>query len=267
MYEEDYILDELINLVGENGAISVCAAGNDGADNDEFGSWPANSESPYVISVAASTENDELAPFSSYGINTVDIAAPGTGILSSVSYNCFNPSLYENSDELCSVMHGFSEVNLVKTLDDNGYIDTTVTDGDLEYGITTWGGEAEISLELSDKSYYGVDAGDNKSLEWTLKGATEGEIYYLYFPYTATEAGDVYSSMMIKSNGPDGEFIYDPFWEEYYSAASAVYVCDGPLDDNGVYDEWEEYVYYGLTVGEAEYWGNGTGVAYGVSER
>lgn len=264
MYGEDYILDTLINMVGENGAISVCAAGNEGANNDEFGSWPANSESPYVISVAASTENDELAPFSNYGMNSVDIAAPGTGILSSVSYNCFSPSIYENQEELCSVMHDFSDVNLVKTLDDNGYNDTVVTDNDFNYGITTLGGKADISLALSDKAYYGVNEENNKSLEWTLKGAEEGEIYYLYFPYTASESGNVYSSMMIKATGPNGAFEYDPFWEEYLSMATAVYVCDGPLDNNGVYDEDEEFLYYGLTVGEAGYWGNATGNTYDV---
>lgn len=33
--EEDEIIKNLIELVGKKGAISVCAAGNDGSDNDE----------------------------------------------------------------------------------------------------------------------------------------------------------------------------------------------------------------------------------------
>lgn len=39
---------------------------------------------PNIISVAASDQNDELANFSNYGVNTVDIAAPGVNIYSTV---------------------------------------------------------------------------------------------------------------------------------------------------------------------------------------
>lgn len=132
-------LEQVINLVGEKGALSICAAGNEKTDLgnngvvelevdiiDENGDYvidkegcivteyttckffPACIDSNYIVSVAASNEKDELAFFSNYG-KCIDIAAPGTGILSSVTtyvkdeqeYNnqVFTPSIY-NEDEI-----------------------------------------------------------------------------------------------------------------------------------------------------------------------
>lgn len=62
----------------------VIAAGNDGRDNDRFPTFPANIRSENAITVAASQDFDSLAEFSNYGINSVDLAAPGVAIESSV---------------------------------------------------------------------------------------------------------------------------------------------------------------------------------------
>ena len=60
----------------------VVAAGNDGVDNDVVPSYPCNYEAANLICVAATDEADELAEFSNYGAASVDLAAPGTQILS-----------------------------------------------------------------------------------------------------------------------------------------------------------------------------------------
>jgi subtilisin family serine protease len=60
----------------------VVAAGNSGADVDTTDSYPCAYDLPNVICVAATGGKDELASFSNYGANTVDIAAPGVDILS-----------------------------------------------------------------------------------------------------------------------------------------------------------------------------------------
>ncbi|MCL2236328.1 MAG: S8 family serine peptidase [Defluviitaleaceae bacterium] len=60
----------------------IASAGNDGIDNDADPTYPASYDSKNIISVAASTPDDELAAFSNYGAKTVHIAAPGTNILS-----------------------------------------------------------------------------------------------------------------------------------------------------------------------------------------
>ena len=60
----------------------VAAAGNDGSDNDSAGQFPCNYDLPNVVCVAATGQRDALASFSNRGAATVDLAAPGTTILS-----------------------------------------------------------------------------------------------------------------------------------------------------------------------------------------
>jgi subtilisin family serine protease len=74
------------------GALFVFAAGNDGTNNDFVPAYPCNLSPANVVCVAATTSADALASFSNYGANTVDLAAPGVGILSTVpgSYQTFN---------------------------------------------------------------------------------------------------------------------------------------------------------------------------------
>ena len=87
-----HFLKELINNGKEMVSLSpntlwVFAAGNDGTNNDELPSSPTNIQAPNVISVAATIGLDIIAPFSNFGVEMVDVAAPGVGIYSSVPGN------------------------------------------------------------------------------------------------------------------------------------------------------------------------------------
>ena len=62
----------------------VAAAGNEGKNNDMSPSYPASYTSPNILSVAAIDNQGRLASFSNYGRNSVDVAAPGESILSTV---------------------------------------------------------------------------------------------------------------------------------------------------------------------------------------
>lgn len=62
----------------------VFAAGNDGSDNDTFPVSPANIKSDNTISVAATDNTSHIASFSNFGATTVDVAAPGVAIHSSI---------------------------------------------------------------------------------------------------------------------------------------------------------------------------------------
>ncbi|NBP89542.1 MAG: peptidase S8, partial [Planctomycetia bacterium] len=62
----------------------VAAAGNDSSDNDAYPQYPASYTSDAVVAVAATDRNDALAGFSNYGVTSVDLAAPGAGIVSTV---------------------------------------------------------------------------------------------------------------------------------------------------------------------------------------
>jgi subtilisin family serine protease len=62
----------------------VIASGNDGTNNDQLPAFPANVKMPNSISVAATQDFSQLAEFSNVGLKSVDIAAPGVAIRSSV---------------------------------------------------------------------------------------------------------------------------------------------------------------------------------------
>ena len=77
---------DAISAANDAGMLFVAAAGNDEADLDGTPmSTPADLELPNIISVAASNQFDEPAAwFTNYGKNSVDIAAPGEFIYSTL---------------------------------------------------------------------------------------------------------------------------------------------------------------------------------------
>lgn len=81
---ENVLQKDAIAAAGSQGIVMVCAAGNDGKDNDATPFFPSGYDLPNIIAVAATDSNDQLASFSNYGATTVDMAAPGVGIFSTV---------------------------------------------------------------------------------------------------------------------------------------------------------------------------------------
>ncbi|MEW6302831.1 MAG: S8 family serine peptidase [Verrucomicrobiota bacterium] len=80
-------LQDAIASARDADIIFVAAAGNAAGDNDVDPLFPASYDINNVVSVAATTRNDTLAPFSNYGATTVDVGAPGTPI-----FSCWNGS-------------------------------------------------------------------------------------------------------------------------------------------------------------------------------
>ncbi|KAF8823024.1 subtilisin SUB7, partial [Cardiosporidium cionae] len=77
-------LHEAVLRAKQQGMIFVTAAGNyqENNDNDKNPVYPASYDLDNIISVAAITRQGRLADFSSYGRNSVDVAAPGERIFS-----------------------------------------------------------------------------------------------------------------------------------------------------------------------------------------
>ena len=75
---------DAIQAAGDAGIVFCTAAGNNSANNDSTPTYPASYRLPNMIVVAASDQNDNLASFSNYGVGTVDLAAPGVNILSTI---------------------------------------------------------------------------------------------------------------------------------------------------------------------------------------
>ncbi len=192
-------LESIIDLVGQNGALSICAAGNDRLEIDNTGysddpingkelCYPLGLNSDYIITVGATNENDELAWFSNYG-DGVDIAAPGTAILSTIkecdsngtAIKTFNPSIYseEEKKEICSEFHNF---------DDSIDVDYEVDNG---------------TVSLSSEKYFGPKG---KSLKWTVEVTDDerGNIYTLKLK-TKTNSLKKHFSLMVLGTGPESE--------------------------------------------------------------
>lgn len=95
-------LEDAIKAANDAGILFVAAAGNDGVNTDNSPTYPACHDVPNILTVAASDHNDNRAlwngggtgcgltcngittPGSNYGARTVDLAAPGKDIYSTV---------------------------------------------------------------------------------------------------------------------------------------------------------------------------------------
>ncbi|MBN1481851.1 hypothetical protein EH223_05870 [candidate division KSB1 bacterium] len=105
-------LEDAISYANDRGVLFVAAAGNDGTDNDAIPFYPSSYVIANVVSVAASDHGDKRAlwgsgggdddgcgfvcsnavaavPGSNYGKTSVDLAAPGKDIVSTVPGNSY----------------------------------------------------------------------------------------------------------------------------------------------------------------------------------
>lgn len=80
----------LYDVLKASPALHIFAAGNESNDNDARLSYPASYDLDNIVAVAATDRNDRLADFSNWGATTVDLAAPGVDILSTVPGNKYD---------------------------------------------------------------------------------------------------------------------------------------------------------------------------------
>jgi len=83
------LLRDAIDAGGRAGILFVAAAGNGSVNTDVNNQYPASYSGTSIISVAATTLERSLAKFSNYGLVSVDLAAPGSGIYSTVPGNAY----------------------------------------------------------------------------------------------------------------------------------------------------------------------------------
>ena len=77
-------MNTAIAALRDNGIILCAAAGNETVNNDVTPSYPANYNVSNIISVASINQTNGLSSFSNYGATTVDLAAPGSNIYSTL---------------------------------------------------------------------------------------------------------------------------------------------------------------------------------------
>ncbi len=253
--EEIDLFDMIFDEVGEKGAVSFIAAGNDGMDFSEpvqsdlvdilgepmgeLYNVPAACESDYAITVAATNEKDELADFSSYSKKYVDVSAPGADILSTVPYNCFNPSIYtpQQRSALCSSYQSFDE---------------PLSDGEFGNAVAvpnySFEGEDVVtssSIYTSD-DYFGLNG---RSLAFQTNDVIDsdnemGKIYIYSIPFTIDNADQYYSySFMLKANNGAAVSVFD-----IPRSVDLTNLDKYPMEDIqmmfGEKDNYWEHIYY-----------------------
>jgi subtilisin family serine protease len=135
---------DAIEVANAADVLFVAAAGNDGLNNDSIPSYPASYAAANVIAVAASDHNDQLASFSNFGASSVDLAAPGVSILSTVPYT---------SEQTLSVGGTTYRGNRID-LAASGSVNGVLADGGLCGTTGAWSGQIVLCERGGNLSFF-----------------------------------------------------------------------------------------------------------------
>jgi thermitase len=150
-------LRDAIERANRAGILFVAAAGNGGSDgvgdnNDTTPNYPSNYNNTNVIAVAAITSTGARSSFSNFGATTVDIGAPGSGIISTTAFNTYSnfsgtsmatPHVTGACALYASVNPGASAAQIK-----NAILSSAVPTASLS-GITVTGGRLDVFRALS----------------------------------------------------------------------------------------------------------------------
>lgn len=81
------VWNDLYEEMGKAGIISAAATANQAWDIDATGDVPTGCKSDYIFTVTNTTKEDKINPQAGWGTKTIDIGAPGTKVLSTVTNN------------------------------------------------------------------------------------------------------------------------------------------------------------------------------------
>ncbi len=216
------MLDSYFTELGELGVINIIASGNDNMDNDLESFSPANTTNDYVVTVNSANEDGKKASYSCYGRASTDLFAPGTNVLSTVSYKSYLPCI-KPADALPEDTLYYGEFSSAIKPDGKGKIKPVLgDDGINNYEEVGAFGAAKVKvpdgvtskLEIVSEHSFN-DSKKPGVLKWTLSGLRKNSDSidsdcYLYFPYEkdsqATSANS-YGSALCEWGFNNGENI------------------------------------------------------------
>jgi serine protease len=101
-YSYSSTLYDAIAAANSAGILLVAAAGNEGVNNDLTPNYPSSYDLPNIIAVAATDQDDRRVPFSNFGPLTVDVAAPGTYVLSTIPLNLYSDKEFNSGTSMAA---------------------------------------------------------------------------------------------------------------------------------------------------------------------
>lgn len=77
----------LKDAIDASSMLFITAAGNGGYNNDSYPAYPSSYDSPNIVSVTSVTNEGQLSAIGNYGFKSVDVAAPGDAIVTTIPTN------------------------------------------------------------------------------------------------------------------------------------------------------------------------------------
>lgn len=223
-----------IESAGEAGVLFITGAGNGGDDGvgddiDSSPQYPASYDLPNIISVAATDQDDRLIPFSNYGDGSVDVAAPGVSIFSTMARQRVWSDNFDDSD-ISDWTTGGNNNTWERTSNvyfSDSYCLTDSPGEDYKDNTASW-----AQAPAADLSAYA-----NTSLDLITAGISENNVDFLYVQASAN--GAAWSDVLALT----GNSLY---WNQYtldlsaYDGESTFYLrfyfdSDNTISDDGWY--------------------------------
>ena len=106
------LLQAAFDRAGRAGVLAITAAGNRGQNNDLLPAYPSGFDVAAIVSVSALDRTNALTSFSNFGATSVDIAAPGSAILSTEPNNRYG--FREGTSQAAPIVTGIAALALLQ---------------------------------------------------------------------------------------------------------------------------------------------------------